>query len=261
MTFEDAKNYLADEEKKIDEWGDPPCRTLQEIAFLRYVVENRQKTLTLLEKDAPDFRRQNLILVVTGFLSARDYVLFLNRVCDLIESEKIKITGGLLFQTSFIKEGFLAYNYDQPEVASLNSRLEAIYKVQEPGQWDEYFANVKSGEQKKQVVQDYEYDDRSPEIYKVNSKEAYRALVKGHEKLLADEARKIKGQTQIQPASTERKTVVIREEGTDRVRIVEVDEELQSERVECNRTVWEMVLIISVVCIGGVLLAWRCFRK
>jgi hypothetical protein len=102
-----------------------------------------------------------------------------------MESGKLKIPIWFFSCESFLKQGFLDYNYDQPEVAALIDRTEAICKAQEPGHWDGYFSDTKSGNAKKALVKDLTaYGDPMPESYKDNSKEADRKLVKEHNRLL-----------------------------------------------------------------------------
>jgi len=186
MSLEEAKAFLADEQVKVLEPGIPLGRTPQNLAFLRFVAENWQQALSLLEGNAPDLRRQYLIVVAAEYLPPQDYVRFRNGVCDLMESGKLKMPGWTFYCGSFIKQGFLAYNYDQPEVAALINRIETICKAQEPGQWDKYFSEVKSGEAKKNLMKDLTSDgDPMPETYQDNSKDALRKLVKEHKLLLA----------------------------------------------------------------------------
>jgi len=188
MSQEDARAFLADEEKYVTEDGVPPCQTSQDIAFLIYVVENWQDALVLLERDAPSLREQCLILAAARHLPPKEYVRFLSGVCDLMEAGKLKIRGISFCFEDRGKEDFLPYNYDQPEVATLINRMEAIYTAQEPGEWETYFSSIKSGEGKKQIVKERTiYKDPMPETYKDESKEVYKLLVKEHKRLLAEE--------------------------------------------------------------------------
>lgn len=187
MSLEEAKAFLANEEKHVSEDGEPPFRTIEDIDFLCYVMENWKQALSLLENDAPDLRRQSLIVVAAGFLPPQDDIRFANGICALIEAGKVDIKpwswyGGFGEE----RDSFFAYYYNQPEVATVIERFEAIYKAKEPGKWDDYFLEIKSGERKKRLVEECtQYGVSFPEIYKVHSKEAHNRFVKLHEGLLA----------------------------------------------------------------------------
>jgi hypothetical protein len=281
MSLEEAKAFLADEKKSVMEDGEPPGRTSQDLAFQLFVADDWKRALTLLENDAPDLRRQNLITVAAEVLPAQDYVRFLNGVCVLMESGKLKMPGWSFCVGSFIKQDFLAYNYDQPEVFALINRIEAIYKIQEQGKWDKYFYDIKSGEDKKLVTKEYGRHINLIETYNKNSKMVYNALVKGHKKLLAEEAKKARGL--VTPSSTpqERKTGrlveetnkkivhIVDEEG--RVLVMEMDEPPEPESIRKKDAPWTfcdilfaenvpVILCITTILIG-ILLAWYYFKK
>ena len=251
MSFEDVKTYLANEENHVLEPGHPPMQTSQDLAFLCYVAEDWRRALTLLEKIASDRRQQSMITVAAEFLPARDYVRFLNGTCDLISSGKIEMPGWGFGCGSFIKQGFLGYNYDQPEVATVINRLEVIYKAQKPEDWNEYFSSVKSGENKKETVKLLTaYGDPMPETYKANSKEIYKALVREHKKQMAEEAKKAKSKTRDQSDSEEGKTTTNEENNISK-----------NETAESKSAPWKIPLLIGVIIAGGVVAVWRRFRK
>ena len=187
VPLEEVKAFLADEKKRISEYGDTPFQTTQDLAFLCYVAEDWRQALTLLENDAPDLRRQSLIIVASGALPPQDGIRFLNGMCDLIEAGKVDIKSWILH--GGLGEGrddFFAYYYDQPEVTAVIERFEAIYKEHEPGKWDGYFSKIKSGEGKKNLVKMLAACGESmPDTYKANSKEEYYRLVKLYEGSLA----------------------------------------------------------------------------
>ena len=237
LSLKEAKAFLADENKGVLEDSTPPAQTAQDLAFLRYVAENWRQALTLLDTDAPDPRRQRLIIAAAEVLPARDYVSFLNGVCALSESGKIKIIGQDFCYGYFIKESFLEYNYDNPMVAALIDRMEAICKNQDPEEWGEYFAEIKSGKRKEELVKTLTaYGDPMPETYAANSKEVYNALVKGHKALLAEEAKGIKrksdAETDDAAAISDRRSIIrIVEIGPDGEEWV-IMKELQDEPAE-----------------------------
>ena len=251
MSFEDAKTYLANEKKGVLEDGLPPMYTLQDIAFLCYVAENWQRALVLLERGAPNRRQQDLIVVAAEFLSARDYVRFLNEACGLIESGKIEMPKWCFGHGSLIKVDFLGYNYDQPEVAAVINRIESLYQTHGSEKWDDYFSRVKSGEEKKAIAKLLTaYGDPMPETYKTNSKEMYKALVREHKKQMAEEAKKAKSKTRNQSDAEENETATGEESDVP-----------QNETAESKSAPWKMPLLIGVVIAGGVVAVWHRFRK
>ena len=92
MSLDEFKNHLerhrGDGGIAID--GIPLMRTPQDIAFLLYVAEDWQRALTLLEMEALDHWQQINIIVAAEFLPPKDYVRFLNGVCDLTEKGNLK---------------------------------------------------------------------------------------------------------------------------------------------------------------------------
>jgi len=261
MSLMDAKTFLIDEAKGVDESGVPACRTSQDLAFLRFVAEDWKRALTLLENDAPDLRRQHLIVAATGFLSPQDYVRFLSGACDLMELGKLKMPGWAFCFGSRGKDGFLGYNYDQPEVATLISRMEAIYKVQEPRVMDEYFSSVKSGEAKKLTIRDCtNYGIPMPDTYTDNSKGAYQHLLKEQKRVLAEETNRTKGKVKPEPTPRERKIVrMVDEDGS--VRITEVDVPPEDKPIENKAIPWKWLLIGGTLVVSGAVVVWQNVEK
>ena len=263
MSLEDAKAFLADKEKRVDEGGAPPYQTSWDLAFHRFVAEDWKRALALLEKDAPDLRRQSLILVAAQYLQPKDYVHFLNGTCALMESGKLKIEGWAFCYRDRYKRGFLEYNYDQPEVAAVIDRMMTIYQAQEPeGPWEKYFSDIKSGESKKRVERVQTFDGwLLPETYKDNPQEVFRWLLKEQKRFLAEEAKKAKGRIKPEPVPKERKPVRIAEEDGS-VRIVLMDDDPpEDEPVEDNVMSWKLPLFIGTLFISSIAVAWHCFQK
>lgn len=187
MSSEEVKAFLADEKKHLSEDGAPPFYTLQDIAFHCYVAEDWRRTLALLENDAPDRRRQELIIIASEHLPPRDYVKFLNGVCDLMESGRLMTGGDFFCYRDCHRSDFFAYYHEQPEVASLIERLELVCKTQGQERWEVYFSEIKSGAGKKKIIEDLSREGRPiPDagMYTENSNEAYRRLLELHQKLL-----------------------------------------------------------------------------
>lgn len=259
MSLDEAKAFLTNKKKSVMEDGVPPGRTSQDLAFQIFVAENWKQALTLLETGSLDRRQRDLIVVVAEVLPAQDYVQFLNGVCDLIESEKLKEMPDWNFGFgSYIKDGFLDYNYDHPEVAALINRLEALYKIHKPEQWESCFSGLKSGEAKKSLVKERTmYGDPMPETYKANSKIVYKALVKGHKEALAEEAKQAKKPPKPEPAPRESKVIqTVDEHG--RIRVSFIDERPEKKPAKDNVT---LPLLMVALILSGVLVLMRKMKR
>jgi len=124
--------------------------------FVRYVCAHWRDIVANCGSIAPDKRRQNLIAAAAEALPPTDYVDFLNSVCDSITSGKTPsfdiyaITDGVRE-----KEGFLAYNYDDPRVAEVIRKLEAICIAKRPNDPNEknLWTAEKSGKAKQNVIE------------------------------------------------------------------------------------------------------------
>jgi len=276
MSLEEVKAFLTDKEKYVMEDGAIPYQTVQDVAFIRFVAENWEQALTLLSNDMSDSRGQGLIIVAAEYLPPWDYVRFLNGACDLMEAGKLKVEGCFFCLRDRGKNGFLEYNYDVPEVAAVINRIETIYKAQEPGQWDGYFSEIKSGERKKFVI---EYFTREgwpmPETYKANSNEPYRWLVKIHEglltgktmnetgeevkkEILANKKKQVTSTTHEFYNNTKNQPAVEKKVPS---RVVAKDTQLQNEPAPTKTTPWQLPLLIGIIATVGSIFRWRYFKK
>ena len=176
----DIKSFLDDKTNSLNEDGFLPETPPQMLSFARYVVGNWQQLLTTIGTDAPDVRRQNLIVVAAEFLPPHDYVSFVSGICDLNASGKIKLgTFKTILNAKMFKNGFLAFNYDKPEVAAVITKLETILQAGEPGKWTDCFSGIKSGTAKQAVVAERTRDNEPlPEAIDAGG-EAYRQLMGG----------------------------------------------------------------------------------
>jgi len=253
--------------------GIPPHQTPRDTAFLLYVAEDWRRASTLLEMEGLDFWQQCMIIIAAEYLQPKDYVRFLNGVCDLTESGKLEITrwGYFVLCAACGKDGFLDYNYDNPEVLAVINRLEALFKTQAPEQWEkqwkDYFSKMKSGKLKKGIIEEYAEYGRLPETYEDNSKEMYHLLERIHKGLLAgrtieevtaEESKKEKGQVQPQTVPKEGNPAVAKRT-TDSV--ATEDKQPSNEPTPTKTTPWKIPLLIAIIATAGAIMAWLYFRK
>jgi hypothetical protein len=116
---------------------------------------------------APEPRQQCLIVASAEPLPPKEYVAFVNDLCDLKSEGKASSQAiWTVLWAGMNKSGFLAYNYDRPAVASIINKLEVIELKENPKQWTEYFKDLKSGQMKIHTVERKQRDgDSMPEIY------------------------------------------------------------------------------------------------
>ncbi len=172
-------NFLSNTENKVSEDGILPDEDLDVLPCARYVVANWQSVLTSFAQLAPDTRRQRLVVVAAEFLPPRDYVSFVSGIADL------QTTGNATLQTiktvaiaKMFKNGFLAYNFDKPEVVGLIAKLETILQAGEPGTWTAFFTAMKAGTLKQAIVAERTRDGNPmPEALADGPSEAYRQLM------------------------------------------------------------------------------------
>jgi len=144
--------YLSDESHHIDIQGLLPAVEATRY-FVKWTRMNWKSAVTSLPEFAKSTREQALFVVAGEFLAPSDYIVFVDSLCALRETEKIPPTIlRRVLLASMQKRGFLGYNYQVPEVARLASRLETQIGKDFPGVWDGYFSALKSGELKKNIV-------------------------------------------------------------------------------------------------------------
>lgn len=159
--------YLDNESNVVQESGMLPKRTAEGEAFVHGVVDNWNEILDNLATVAPTARQQALIAVGAEFLPPADYVSFINKVCDLGQEGGVKkefISAILLAR--MIKGGYLAYNYDVPQVAAAINKLEAAVSSYSIPDLDEFITSIESGDAKTTIVAERQrYNDVLPENY------------------------------------------------------------------------------------------------
>ena len=124
--------------------------------FVQYFCAHWRDIVANCASIAPDKRRQNLIAAAAEALPPDDYVNFLNGLSDSIASGKTPsfdiyaITDGVRE-----KQGFLAYNYDNPRVAIVIQKLEALCIARRPNDPDvkKAWGEMKSGQAKIKIAE------------------------------------------------------------------------------------------------------------
>jgi hypothetical protein len=174
----DVKTFLDDPANSVTEDGLLP-ETPQALAAARYFVTNWREMPSQIVQIAPDTRRQRLILVSAEFLPPRDYLAFVSEVLALGDSSKIATTSVAgIASAGMFKDGFLAFNYDKPEVASVIQRLESILVADDRSRWTDFFAAIKNGQNKQRIVaQRTRDDDPLPESIDAGPSDFYRQLM------------------------------------------------------------------------------------
>ena len=177
-TPSEIKSFLDDEANGVTDDGLLP-ETAQAVAAARYIVQNWRQMLTDIEQVAPDARRQNLIVVGAEFLPPREYVEFVTAVCALKESSRVTLSPiKTIAAARMFKDGFLAFNYDKPEVTPVLTKLETLLKNDDSRNWTDYFAAIRSGQAKQTIVTERTRDgDLLPESINDGPSDAYRKLV------------------------------------------------------------------------------------
>jgi hypothetical protein len=174
-------SFLSSETNSVTEDGFLPSRMPASMDFARAVVANWQEVLNSIETLAPDLRRQALIVVAAEFLPPKDYVQFVNRVSDLKPAGQVTVEAlHFVLWARMAKDGFLAFNHDQSNVANAISKLERNVMANAPNDWRDFFSDLKSGKMKLRVVAKRTREgDKLPESMSVVESEPYRRLMGG----------------------------------------------------------------------------------
>jgi hypothetical protein len=173
--------FLADERNAVTEDGFLPSRMPASLDFARAVVANWKDVLINSRTVAPDLRRQALIIVAAEFLPPKDYVAFVNSVGapnspSHVSDEAVRF----VLWARMAKAGFLAFNYDHPDVAGVIATLERRLMASAPNDWRDFFLDLKSGTMKQRLVdRRVREGDKLPESISVRVSEPYRRLMGG----------------------------------------------------------------------------------
>lgn len=126
--------------------------------FVKKLSVEWKKVLTGVEDHAPGAREQVLLALGAEFLKPSTYLDFLDDVCAKANQEG---GGGVknefivaILNASMVKNGFLAYHYQDETVAAVIGKLKLCAVQRMPGQWDEFFEAVESGEARNTVIEE-----------------------------------------------------------------------------------------------------------
>jgi hypothetical protein len=163
----DIKAYLTDPNHSVGEDGILPFNEPETVNFVKFVVVNWRAIGANLDQIAASPPEQCLVVAAAEMLSPRDYVEFVGEVCDHDSESPVSPQAiSTILEAGMNKNGFWAYNYDQPEVSAAIDKLEAIMLKENPKQWAEFFKELKSGQMKQNVIQRLKRDgDPMPEEY------------------------------------------------------------------------------------------------
>jgi hypothetical protein len=144
--------YLNDEANAVGPDGSLPAVEASR-DFVEWVLANWKSTIAALPKLSLDPRQQALFVVAGEFLDPPDYVVFVESICSLREKGEIPPTTlRFVLWAGMTKRDFLGYNHEVPEIERLAARLEKQVTKDYPGDWLNFFSDLKSGELKKNII-------------------------------------------------------------------------------------------------------------
>jgi len=101
--------------------------------FTNYMTSNWVQVLDNFDAVAPTIRKKLVILAACEALSPTDYLAFLEKLARLSQAPgfDVKVWNGVISPTK-LKEGFLAYNYQNPRVSAVINRIVATIPADDP---------------------------------------------------------------------------------------------------------------------------------
>jgi len=153
----DITDYLADIENIPIEPGLLKKTDAAE-KFVKKLTVEWKTVLSGIKTYAPSSREQVLLAIGAEFLKPSAYLEFVNNVCDVAS---IKEGGGVgdefivaIINASMVKNGFLAYYYNNEAVMPVIIKLKSCATQRMPGQWNEFFEAIESGEARNTVIEE-----------------------------------------------------------------------------------------------------------
>lgn len=148
-----VKTYISNKSHVITEDSQLPLKSDQTAEFVASVVSNWRQIFAEMGSISEDTNSQSLVIVAGEFLSPKDYVAFVESLCEL--RSKNEVTAAALrfvLWSGMAKRNFLAFNFDRPEIAVVLSKLEILINRDFPGEWTLYFDELKSGKMKDNLI-------------------------------------------------------------------------------------------------------------
>src|SRR4051812_29636137 len=101
--------------------------------FTRYVTTNWASMLDQFDTVAHSTREKLLVLAAADELAPADYLSFLEKLASVSKSAEFdtKVWSGVILPTR-AKQGFLAYNYQNPRVAAVVERIRTSLAATDP---------------------------------------------------------------------------------------------------------------------------------
>ena len=152
---ESVSAYLAQPTKTAGEDGWLPDDKAVALPFVRGVVDNWEEILVQIKNVAPDSRRQVLVAIAAEFLAPRDYIEFIDAVSTKAGDANGGVTNEMIaaiLDAAMIKNGFLGYRYQDPDVASAIAKLKSCAVARMPGRWEQFFTAVQDGSVRATVI-------------------------------------------------------------------------------------------------------------
>lgn len=184
------ETYLRDEQHSVTEDNFLPSRLPGDLDFVRSVTANWREVLQAAPTLAPDGRQQSLLVVAGEFLPPKEYLNFIGVLCDLRSQNRLAPESlRFILWASMAKSGFLAYNFDHPDVIAAVARLKKQIDLDYPNDWKDFFDDLKSGKMKARLIERRTRDgDKMPENVETYDETTYHQLqggsVKADAKLL-----------------------------------------------------------------------------
>lgn len=112
----------------LTEEGELSGTAAEQTTFIDYVKANWSSMLDVIDTIAPKPHEQMLVVAGAEYLAGRQYLQFVNKLCDRKAAGKVTQRAFELGITALTpkKLGFLAYNYQDTQVRQLVQRLQGM---------------------------------------------------------------------------------------------------------------------------------------
>jgi hypothetical protein len=118
-----------------------------------YVTNHWLELLAGWKGSSPTLNQVYLVISEAESLSPAEYVRFLSRLVDLCEAGRIDSDKlGFAIHGEGKKEGFVAFNYQNPDLQAMMVRCERLAAAKHDKQQGDYFADIRSGKMKSESL-------------------------------------------------------------------------------------------------------------
>jgi hypothetical protein len=114
--------------------------------FGKYVTNHWRELLAGWKGSSPTHNQAELVMNVAESLSPAEYVRFLSQLVDLCETGRIKISElWYAIAGNGKKEGFVAFNYQNPDLQAILVRCEKLAAARHDQQRVAHYADMRAG--------------------------------------------------------------------------------------------------------------------